>query len=225
MSSDVSEHPAIELVFVRHGETVWNLENRIQGHQDSPLTVKGIAQAETLARRLSGERFDVLFSSDLGRAMHTAEIIGQTIHLKPSADSRLRERNLGIFQGYTYTEMQTRFPEEFAHFETWNPAWHIPEGESGEDLKERVSAFLAELNQRIPGGSRLCIVTHGGLLDILMRLALGLPLDIPRTFSLFNGSLNRFSLCGSRLRLLTWGDISHLAAVSGDDPTYAVKSL
>ncbi|MBF0500918.1 MAG: histidine phosphatase family protein [Candidatus Riflebacteria bacterium] len=224
MKSRLAEKNNVELIFVRHGETFWNTENRVQGHLDSPLTNRGIAQAETIAQRFTDEQIDVFYSSDLGRASHTARIIANTIGIEVCADARLRERNLGIFQGLTYAEMSIRFPVEFALFETRDPAWRIPEGESGEDVKVRLTNFLNEIDM-LHAGARIGIVTHGGILDMLIRLTFGLPLSGPRAFSLFNGSLNRFSLKNGRLGLLTWGDISHLLTAVGDDPTYSVKSL
>src|SRR5438477_4218649 len=89
--------PATQIIIVRHGETTWNLEGRHQGHLDSPLTKRGVAQAEALAARLGNEEFAALYSSDLGRALATAEIIGTRCGKSVVIDARLRERNLGIF--------------------------------------------------------------------------------------------------------------------------------
>ena len=212
------------LVAVRHGETTWNLENRIQGHKDSPLTPTGRMQAQAMARRLSTMGLQALYSSDLGRARETAEIIGPACGLSPKTDPRFRERNLGIFEALTYAETQKRFPEEFARFKTWDATYQVPEGESSLQFKERIANGLDDLHQRHPG-ERIGLVTHGGVLDLMMRLAIGLPLNIPRAYSLFNASLNRFSRDNGRWVLDTWGDTSHLDGVTKDDASIPANSL
>ena len=98
-------------IAIRHGETKWNVEARIQGQGDSPLTAAGISQAEAIAQRLAGEKFDVLVASDLGRAAETARRIALRCGMELATDARLRERNFGLGEGLTYDEIDHRYRE------------------------------------------------------------------------------------------------------------------
>src|SRR5205809_708167 len=102
-----------QVIIVRHGQTQWNLKLIRQGHLDSPLTEKGMAQAKALAQRLAQEKFNALYSSDLGRAVQTAEMIAAVTGHEIVTDARLRERNLGVFQGLNGDEIKEKFPEEY----------------------------------------------------------------------------------------------------------------
>jgi probable phosphoglycerate mutase len=197
------------LFAVRHGETEWNLIGRQQGHLDSPLTQTGIEQAHALADCLLGRGIEAIYSSDLGRAAQTAAIIGTKLDLSVSFDRRLRERHHGLIQGKTKEEFRDQYPEEFAAFDSGDPEYALPGGESARQRLERNIACCAELAARHPGG-RILIVAHGGVLKSLFYHTLGIPLSEPRRFSLFNAAVNSFSVCGDSWRLNTWGDISHL---------------
>ena len=106
------------LCLVRHGETAWNAERRLQGHTDIPLNAHGLAQAQATAASLAGERFDAAYSSDLARARQTAEAIAGRCRLTPAFDDRLRERHYGAFQSLTYDEARARYPDAYHRFET-----------------------------------------------------------------------------------------------------------
>ena len=201
-------------IILRHGETVWNREDRYQGHLDSPLTVAGLAQARALAQRLQGCRFSALYSSDLGRARQTAQLIADQTGHRLQLDPRLRERHLGWFQGLIKAEIRQKFPDEYRLFKSGNPDYVVPGGESGRERFACVLACLEELALR-HGGERLVVVTHGGVLGALVRHTLGLPLQAPRRFSRFNGSWNLFSFERGNWFLDTWGDVSHLAEGPG----------
>jgi len=197
----------------------------MQGHRDSPLTQKGLMQAEALAERLSREKPDVLYCSDLGRAFNTAVPIAARTGLEAISSRDWRERNLGIFEGIEITGLPERYPEEWARFMTWDPAWRVPNGESSIDLRERIRGAADELGRRHPG-KRIGVVTHGGVLDMLMRIALDIPLDRKRTWSLFNASLNTFTWHAGAWRLNTWGDIRHLeTAGTRDNGAVTPRSL
>jgi len=198
-----------ELILIRHGETVWNREGRWQGHLDSELTPVGLRQAEAVARRLARVDFVALYSSDLGRARRTAECIAAASGRPLQTDSGLRERALGVFQGLRLDEIHQRFPHEFERFRRRDPDHVIPEGESLRDKHERAVACLERI-ARTHAGNRVVIVTHGGVLDSAFRLALELPLSIPRRWVLYNGSLSTFFRDDNGWSLGTWGDISHL---------------
>jgi probable phosphoglycerate mutase len=205
------------LFAVRHGETEWNLAGRQQGHLDSPLTETGIEQAHALADSLLGRGIEVIYSSDLGRAAQTAAIIGAKLDLSMTINRRLRERHHGLMQGKTMSEFRDQYPEEFATLASRDPDYAPPGGESARQRLERSVACCTELAARHPG-SRILIVTHGGVLMGLFCHTLGIPQSEPRRFSLFNAAVNSFSVCGDSWRLNTWGDISHLrGTVTLDD--------
>ena len=204
------------LIAIRHGETEWNSQGRFQGHLNSVLNQEGRAQAEALGERLAKERFDLLLSSDLGRALQTASAIAMRTGHEIVVEPRLRERRMGIFQGLTPAETQARYPEEYARFRTHDPDYVIPEGESTRQLFERTVACFTELAER-HAGLTLATVTHGGVLAMLYRHARAMPLEAPRDFPLHNTGVNRFRHRLGAWQLQTWGDIGHLERAL-DDP-------
>ena len=129
-----------QLILIRHGETVWNQQRRMQGHSDSPLSETGMRQARLLARRLKQIEFSTLYSSDSGRAHHTARsvaaVTGHDIVLEP----RLRERHFGAFEGLTGSEIEAKYPADYARFKSRDQAHVIPGGESASQFRARVSA-------------------------------------------------------------------------------------
>ncbi len=200
---------ATEFIVVRHGETAWNAEGRLQGHLDSPLNEEGLAQALLLGECLARERFSQLYSSDLGRALQTVQPIADRSGRRVVSDARLRERNLGVFQGLTGAECERRSPEHYARFKLRDPDHVIPGGESMRQVYERVSGVFADLARKHPG-ERAVVVTHGGALDALYRFANGLRLEQPRDFPIFNASVNVVRQEEGRWSIVRWGDISHL---------------
>ncbi len=198
-----------ELILIRHGETLWNREGRWQGHLNSDLTDVGLQQANALAERLAALEFAALYSSDLGRALQTAERIASRTHGEVIPEPLLRERKLGVLEGLTYAQIEAQFPAEFQHFKTRDPEHVIPDGESIRGKHERVAACVEALAHRHPG-RRIVAVTHGGVIDSMFRHALDLPLTLPRRWALYNASLNTFIHADGRWMLGTWGDVSHL---------------
>ena len=211
--------PTTHLIIVRHGETVWNTEGRHQGHLDSELTEGGVQQAEALAHRLATEKFTALYSSDLGRALKTAQIIAPSGH-SVLIDPRLRERNLGIFHGLTKAQMRERYTKEFERYRS-DPDYEIPQGESARARMLQNIECLDALARK-HAGERIVIVGHGGLLHSVFRHVLQIPLEQPRRYSLANGSFNLISISGKgKWRIETWGDISHLRGLPlADDTLY-----
>ena len=175
------------LIVVRHGETQANLDGRWQGHGDSPLTKAGIAQAEAVAHRLKRGVFSKLYSSDLGRALQTARIIADQTGHEIILDERLRERHLGIFQGLTTAEMEAKYPEERHLYRTAGPDYVIPGGESARQRFERSTLCLREIALNHPGETAV-VVTHGGVLNGLLRYTLDIPLGAPRRFRIWNAT-------------------------------------
>ncbi|CAG1000212.1 partial putative phosphoglycerate mutase, partial [Anaerolineae bacterium] len=131
------------LCVIRHGETSWNSEGRIQGQTDVPLSTVGRAQARAVAALLVGRNFDALYSSDLQRVVHTAQPAARALGLPVRIDPRLRERHYGIFETLTYADAKIRFPEEYARFKAHDPEFDFRSGESLRAFFERSVACLA----------------------------------------------------------------------------------
>ncbi len=197
------------LIFVRHGQTEWNVEARAQGHLDSALTPRGRAQALAVGQRLKEMDFSRLYSSDLGRARQTAEIIaGQTGH-EVNTDSRLREQSMGVFEGLIRPEIEENYGEELARFFKMDPDYAVPNGESGRQFFTRTTACFKELASN-HSGETIVVVTHGGVLKNLFYFVINLPLDAPRRHSLLNSSLNTVIRDNGEWRIENWGDVTHL---------------
>ena len=208
--------PVTRLLVVRHGETRWNIENRYQGHGDSPLTEAGLAQAEALGRRLSHAAFDALVSSDLERARTTAARIAAFTGHPLQTDPRLRERNFGILEGLTLEEILARHTTVYERLQTGDPDYRPPQGESHRDHYRRNIAFLEEWHHTRPGTSAVWVV-HGGVLDSLFRFVAQLPLTQPRCFVVPNASLSVLShgiFYGTpRWVIEAWGQVDHLDGI------------
>jgi len=205
------------VILVRHGETHWNREARIQGyHANSPLTDTGIAQARAVAERLAAEGIDALYASDAGRTVQTVEPIAAATGLPVTHAAGVRERNYGIFEGRTFAEVEQVFPEAFHKYRTRDPHFAIDGGESAVQFRDRIVAALAEIARR-HAGQRAAVVTHGGVIGALHRVALEMPLDAPRVYTTRNASLSRFRFDAERWVLEVWGDIAHLEEESLDD--------
>jgi len=197
------------ITLVRHGETEWNLSGRWQGHLDAPLTAHGEAQAKALGERFKGGTFDACYTSDLGRAVHTSELIGGPSSLHFETNERLRERDLGIIQGLTTAEMLDRFPEVYHSFHNDGPNYLVPDGESFQQFQERCVNVVEDLSNRHLGQS-LLVITHGGFLGAIFRHVIGLSLDSPRRFALLNCSVNVIEQKNETWSMLHWGDVNHL---------------
>jgi probable phosphoglycerate mutase len=214
-----------QIIFIRHGETDWNRIKRIQGHIDIPLAQSGIDQAQQLGARFAdearaGARLDAIWSSDLMRAQQTAQPVAEALNLPVQLVPGLRERNYGAFQGHDSDEIANRFPDEYAHWQTRDPGFAPPEGESQRAFYHRVLHALEPLIAMHPEG-RIAVVTHGGVLDCAYRFARGLSLDAPRQWPILNTSVNvvDFDSDGyvTQANVVAWGDITHLDAASDDD--------
>ena len=213
-----------KLLAIRHGETEWNVEGRVMGQLDSRLTARGVEQSMAIARRLQTVPFDALYSSDLGRAVRTADIIGEACGKPVSLDAGLRERHMGIFQALTTAEMYRRFPAERAEYERLGDEYVVPGGESGRDKRERSVRALTAIAVRHPRQT-VVVVTHGAFLMGFFEAVLSLPPGRGSTFRRHNASYNAFEYTAGQWRLETWNDISHLDnAGSGEDPTMAERS-
>ena len=201
-------------IVVRHGETEWNVQGRVQGHLDSPLTAAGREQAEAVARALAAERVHAIYSSDLGRTLDTAAPAARRLGLGVRMEPRLRERQLGLFQGLTFDEASQAHPERFARFRARDTTEDLLTGESLVQMRDRVAGAFAFMASVHPG-ELVLVVTHGGVLDQVHRLATGMPLEAPRTFGVENASVHRLLWREGRLHLHAWGGQGPAALVDG----------
>ena len=199
------------LIVIRHGETEWNRDRRMQGTTDTHLSSLGRAQAQALGRRLATQRFSALYSSDLSRARDTARAIAEHTRREVVVDARLQERRFGIFEGLTAGEIMSRYPEEHARFASRDQDYEVPGGESARSFTERCLGCLSEIAGRHPG-EVVVVVSHGLVLDALYRAAHGLAHGERRPVPLINASVNLFGYDASAWRLVLWGDVTHLAA-------------
>ena len=207
-----------ELVLVRHGETVWNTQGRIQGTGDSPLTENGVAQAEALAWRLhrSGRcPITACYASPLGRAHHTAQILTSNgLALPVTLEPDLAERNYGVLEGLSPEEKLARFPEVVAEDEAGGEDYAPPGGESRAMVRTRALRALAKIASRHPG-ERILIVTHGAVLGIVARSVWGIPRANTGAFSVPNTALNLFRWRNKRWQITAWGDTGEFCVGSG----------
>jgi probable phosphoglycerate mutase len=208
MSDQESE---ARLVLVRHGETEWNREGRIQGYRaDSPLSAIGIAQAEAVAARLGREGVDLIFASDLGRARQTAEPVGRACGVEVIHEEGLRERSYGLFEGCTFTEIAGKYPEAYERMRARDPHFAAPEGgESAVQFHERIVSTMERIAAQ-SRGKRAAVITHQGVVGVLYRYANGLPHNERRRPRLVNAACNHFRFVDGRWILDQWCDISHL---------------
>lgn len=208
------------ILAIRHGETAWNVDTRIQGHLDIPLNAQGLRQAAHLAQALAeGDAVDAVYASDLSRAHATASAIAQALHQSVTAHPGLRERHFGEFQGRTFAEIEVELPEHAWHWRKRTPDWVPPGGgESLEMLRERILKTVDELAARHTG-QQIVLVAHGGVLDILYRAATRLELQAPRTWQLTNTAVNRLLWSPQGLSMVGWGDTSHLDLLGKDETT------
>ncbi len=198
------------ILAIRHGETAWNVDTRIQGHLDIPLNDQGVWQATQLAEALQDEEVHAVYASDLNRAFTTAQAIAQPRNLSVSRVPAMRERHLGTFQGHTWADIETKHPEDALRWRQRDPTWTpAGGGESLLMLSDRVSQFVNDLAVQHPG-EHIAWVTHGGVLDVLYRLATAQSLQAPRTWGLRNTAINRLLWTPQGLQLVGWADERHL---------------
>lgn len=200
---------ATRVLAVRHGETAWNVDTRLQGQIDISLNATGQEQARRLADSLADEGIDIIVSSDLVRARDTAQAVADRAGLPLLLDGGLRERHFGIFQGHTYSEVERRWPEDSARWRRRDPAFGAPGGETLQAFYDRCVGAATQLAAAHPGAT-LLLVTHGGVLDCLYRAATRMELGAPRTWELANTGINRLLYSPEGFTLVGWGDTQHL---------------
>lgn len=198
-----------QFCLIRHGETDWNGEKRIQGQIDIDLNRSGKAQARALQRGLAEHSFAAVYSSDLLRAWNTAQIAVAGWQIAVSPAPTLRERHFGVLQGVTSLEASERHPDVHRHHQARTPDYDYETGESLIVFAARVMTGLEAIAERHRGQTVLAF-THGGVLDVVYRAATGRALDAARDFLLPNAAFNWFELSASGWRLISWADCAHL---------------
>lgn len=211
-------HSVTELVLVRHGETDWNAQGRIQGQLDIPLNLVGLAQAAAVGARLRDLHFDAIYASDLERAMQTARPVVQNDEAAIRREPRLRERHFGALQGLTGEEAQQQQSRVWQDYKARGPEADLGGGESLLMFSRRVVDFIDQLLHAHAGG-RVLLVSHGGVLDMAYRHATGMPLGIQRDFPIYNASVNILLRNKTRWEIAARGDVSHLPQELAMDDT------
>lgn len=147
------------IYIVRHGQTEWNILGKTQGHGDSNLTAKGREQAELLAESMTKYPIDYIYSSDLGRAYQTAEIIGNKLNIEIEKTEALREMNFGTWEGRVIKDIMEEDPDLYRRWRNEPHLAQIPQGETLYQIKERTDAFIKEINEKYDG-KHIVLVTH-----------------------------------------------------------------
>jgi broad specificity phosphatase PhoE len=206
----IPTHPPItRLLLVRHGQSTWNSEHRIQGQLDPPLSEEGRRQAVRVGRRLARNRLAGFYSSDLGRALETAQLIGEATGVSPNPTAGLREIYLGTWEGLNTGEIARRFPEAWARW-TEEPNWDVvPSGEGAVPFEARVTAEIDSILARHEHGDVL-IVTHGGVIQVALHRVIGRPNQGLFPFRIENASISVIEKRNGRLVVSGVNDTSHL---------------
>ena len=199
------------LIAVRHGETAWNVDTRIQGQLDVGLNATGLWQARRVGQALADEDIGAIYASDLSRAWQTAQEIAQPHGLTVHPEPGLRERAFGRFEGMSFAEIEATLPDQARRWRERDPEFEPEGGESLLVFRERVTRIASKLAARHPG-QLVALVAHGGVMDVLYRAATRQELQAPRTWQLGNAAINRMLWTPEGFSLVGWSDTAHLAA-------------
>lgn len=203
------------ICMVRHGETAWNAEGRVQGQLDIPLNEVGRAQARATAEVLASHDFSAIYSSDLLRVRQTAEPTARRLALPVTLDAALRERHYGMFESLTYVEVREKFPGHYARFRDKDPDFDFEGGESLRGFAERSMQVVNGLIER-HAGEQIIVFTHGGVLEMVYRHARATGLSSPRDFEIPNAGINWVEVRAAEWKVQAWADVSHLATALDD---------
>ena len=197
------------ITIVRHGETEMNVAMQLQGHLDSPLTKKGLQQAKLLSEAIKNKKFDVFYSSDLGRAIYTANTINKYLKFNIIESENHRERAFGVMEGLYLNEAKKKYPEVHEAYITRHPTFQIPNGESLTEFSVRI---ITEFNKlaKTNSGKHILLVAHGGVLDCVIRKIFNLKPEETRSFTILNTSVNTITINDDKWILEEWGNVEHL---------------
>ena len=198
----------LHLMLVRHGETDWNVQRRYQGQTDVPLSGFGMRQAELVAERLTGDKINAVYASDLSRAWETAQFIAGASGLEVSPEPRLRELKFGILEGLTFEEAEKQYPEMIAAWlDNFN---NTPDGaETIDQFTARIVSLLDDLKQK-HNKQVVLLVGHGGSLSEILRVILGLSPEKRWYFEMENASLSEVLISEDYVSLKRLNDTCHL---------------
>jgi 2,3-bisphosphoglycerate-dependent phosphoglycerate mutase len=203
-----------ELILIRHGETDWNAQGRIQGHTDIALNARGQAQAQRVAQAVAALHqstpISAVISSDLQRAVQTAAPIAAACQLSVQLDAQLREKGYGVLEGLTWQERNAQHPDIDYEHELANPQFAVPQGESRLAFYERITTALQH-HAQAHAGKVIVVVTHGGVLDMAYRAAMHMPLTLRRHWETPNAVLNSVTYSEGRFNLRYWADDYHIS--------------
>ena len=205
------------ILAIRHGETAWNREGRLQGHLNEPLNALGLRQAERVGAALADQPIAAVYASDLDRAAVTARHVAEPHGLAVHIDTRLRERAFGVHEGKLWADIESAFPEDAQRWRRRDPGYAPEGGESLTALSARVVGAVSELAAAHPGQT-IAVVAHGGVLDCLYRAATRVELQAPRSWVLGNAAINRLLHSPEGFTLVGWNDDHHLQGLTLDDP-------
>lgn len=214
----ISPRPApVRLFLIRHGQSTWNREHRIQGQLDPPLSEEGRRQAEMLGERLAARPFVAAYTSDLKRAFETAEVIGGLAGVSARPMEALREIFLGEWEGLKTEEIAARYPEAWARW-VEEPDWDVvPGGEGAAPFEARVAAALDHIFGSHSHGDVL-VVTHGGVIQIALHRVVGRPSHGLFPFKIQNASISLLEKRDGRTVIGCVNDIAHLEPALVGDP-------
>ena len=213
-----------EILIIRHGETPWNVERRVQGWHDVALNDNGRAQATALGRHLAHLQqkqehvLDALYSSDLTRARETAVLLDEALGIGMALVQGVRERRYGVLEGLPFDRLHDHSPDAAKIWASRDPDGMIEGAETLREFQDRVVTSLNDLARKHIN-QRIAVVTHGGAMDIIWRQASGISLQDPQRAKLLNASINRISIENDQWQVIQWGDVGHLSQQSGHDVT------
>jgi probable phosphoglycerate mutase len=211
------------IYLIRHGETMWNREKRLQGHIDIGLNERGYWQAEQIGQHLSSRPIAAVISSDLSRAIDTAKAVATHHRKELLLDEGLRERHYGVMQGLSHDEIIEKHPRNHAAWKNREVDFVPESGESLQQFYDRVLRSTMSWVERYPN-QEIAMVAHGGVLDCLNRAATKKSLDAVRDFEILNASLNTLSYENGQLQLVEWGNIAHLQ-VADEGNNYSLDEV
>ena len=197
------------IIAIRHGETAWNVDTRIQGQLDIGLNDTGRWHAQRVALALSGEAIDAIYSSDLFRAWDTANAVSIATGVALQPEPGPRERGFGAFEGKTFSEIEAHWPDQALLWRKRQPDFAPEGGESLLVMRDRIQGVVDRLATQHPG-QLIVMVAHGGVMDALYRLATRQDIQAPRTWALGNAAINRLLWTPDGLTLVGWADTFHL---------------
>lgn len=211
------------IIAIRHGETAWNVDTRIQGQLDIPLNDMGRWQAKRLGRAVAHEGIVAIYASDLLRAYETARAVADSTGVDIGTETGLRERHFGEFEGFTWKEIEERWPAESERWRKRDLNFAPRGGESLPVFYERCIGTASRLAVA-HAGQTIAIVAHGGVMDCLYRAASRIDLQAPRSWQLGNASINRVLHTPEGFMLVGWSDTCHLDCDSRDEASDKVGS-